>query len=298
MSIHNAIKNNDFDTLKKLVEKGIDVNLQDTNKYTPLHTAFSMKILDENIIYYLLNNNNINLCIVDNYGDTILHILCYNYSNYDYNSIESKNITIVKKLLDKIVELNINIINTKNKCNNTPLFLASQEFINLNLIVLLLKYGAEFYIKPLVNVVKIINFCILNDKNMVSIFFILKNIKISLFNTIVSDDNDCENISFYPFAMICDYCPSAYDEKQNENMLSIITFLLKEGVNPNIYTNIYHHPLYYACKNNNIKLMDLLIKNNTIIDSIFMERFDQTILSEKYSDDIILLSLKNIQENY
>jgi len=120
--IHYAILFNNKKILELLLEKGTDINQKDGNGNTPLMT--SIKLKNNKISKFLIENKKININMINNIGETALHIAC----NYEQD-------TIVELLLNH-EDIDINIQDLQNKY--TPLmyavslnnFLITQMLIN------------------------------------------------------------------------------------------------------------------------------------------------------------------------
>jgi len=120
--IHYAVLFNNKKILELLLEKGTDINQKDGNGNTPLMT--SIKLKNNKISKFLIENKKININTINNIGETVLHIAC----NYEQD-------TIVELLLNHS-EIDINIQDLQNKY--TPLmygvslnnFIITQMLIN------------------------------------------------------------------------------------------------------------------------------------------------------------------------
>jgi ankyrin repeat protein len=158
MNIFKAIIEDNISRVKKLLDSGIDVNIKNSAKETPLYTACRLRNIE--IVKLLLEHPNIDVNIKDEHGDTPLFIAC------DYNRIE-----IVKLLLSHPdIDVNVNSgdyyesnplgracsynrieivklllghpsidVNIQNKLGNTPLHEAC-ESNNIEIVKLLLQH--------------------------------------------------------------------------------------------------------------------------------------------------------------
>ena len=155
MNIFEAINNNDIEKVKELLNSGVDVNLRDINKQTPLHTSCSnnrIKIaklllahpnIDVNIkreggwspLYWacisdqikivklLLAHPDIDVNNKDNYGRTPLHYVSHN-----------RRKKIIKLLLQH-PDINLS---SKNKNGETPFDLVVNNSVNEEIVKLFL----------------------------------------------------------------------------------------------------------------------------------------------------------------
>lgn len=130
-ALHESIVNNKFDAMKKLIEKGANVNEKNKDGYTPLMLTFNQitndKVFTNYIYYNYLLNNDADINALDNDGNTLAHLLViyesdnmisllYNLidNDVDLNSLNNNGFTPLKLVTDKISELNIKT-NTKTE---------------------------------------------------------------------------------------------------------------------------------------------------------------------------------------
>ena len=99
--IHDICSNNSYESLQVLLDRGVNVNIQNNDGDTPLHAACWNSVE----CVKLLLDQGINVNIPNNYGSTSLHCACIN------NSIET-----AKLLLDNGAKKNI-----QNIYGDTPL---------------------------------------------------------------------------------------------------------------------------------------------------------------------------------
>jgi len=86
-----------IDFVKKLIELGVDINLQSSNGFTALH--FAAQENKKEIFDLLLSQNNIKIDIKDNWGNTTLLRLV--------EEEDEKKIELIKKLINKGASLDI-----------------------------------------------------------------------------------------------------------------------------------------------------------------------------------------------
>jgi ankyrin repeat protein len=110
--LHSACENINtlpLDVFKLLIETlGCDVNIQDNNKKTPLHRAldrFNPRWGDINVLFYLLNQKNLDANIKGYNGQMLLHSACLgNLFSRNSSELNAENDTIVCQIVKIIVE--------------------------------------------------------------------------------------------------------------------------------------------------------------------------------------------------
>lgn len=122
--------NYDFNTIKKYIDIGANVNVRHTYCYTMLHYATQSNNLP--LVEYLVNSG-ANLNIRDHNGHTALHAACFSFRYYnekyligwliDNNGDNIDNINIIKCLVSNGIDINIKDING---------YTALHHLINLN----------------------------------------------------------------------------------------------------------------------------------------------------------------------
>ncbi|WGJ62476.1 ankyrin repeat domain-containing protein [Wolbachia endosymbiont of Frankliniella intonsa] len=108
--LHLAIEKGNENIVKALLNKGADVNLQDKDRKTPLHLAIEKG--NENIVKALLAVEGINVNLQDKYRKTPLHL-----------AVEKDNENIVNALL-AVDGINVDL---RDKNESTPLYLAAKK---------------------------------------------------------------------------------------------------------------------------------------------------------------------------
>jgi ankyrin repeat protein len=114
-------KNDQYSTVKLLLEKEVDVNVLDKNGKTPLHWAAGRRGYDS--IVKLLLEKGVDVNVLDKNGWTPLHY-----------TAESGEYTTVKLLLKKGAD-----VNAQTKDGKTPLYLAEANRQDDSIITLLLQ---------------------------------------------------------------------------------------------------------------------------------------------------------------
>lgn len=124
-------KKDDYDTVKKLVDNGADVDKENSNKETCLNISLKYKA---NRVAELLIGKTEKLDHVNKNGLTYFHIV-----------IEKGNFDLFEKLLKRLKESNLNvedILNKKTEQKNTALHIASRKGYT-NIVKLLLENGGN-----------------------------------------------------------------------------------------------------------------------------------------------------------
>lgn len=305
--LFNLVKNNKYDEFKKILNKDIDINLQDEYKNTLIHYAI---IYNQEEIIKLLLSYQCNIDYIDIDGFTILYYpIKYGYNNilkiilensknivgfpiYNikdknnntplhysilYNNIETLNI-----LLD--IDSNINNINNEG---NTPLHLAVNNNNN-NIINLLLKK-------------KNINVNLLNNQGLSVLHIAIIKRYIDILKIFIYDKRFNINIVELKYNMT----PLMY--LLDINYLNIIIEMLNNGALLN-YQDIYGNNILHHCLFENKLDMYLFLKNyknNKIIDNqinikgstplhLLLEKFNNTDID---LNNIIMNTNINLQDN-
>lgn len=286
IDIYRNIMHHDFESLQKLIENGTDINLIDINGNTPLHMALMPKEytpeqfkINQQIICYLIDNN-ADLSIKNNFKNTILILACDGY-------FKIETCYIIEKILDKIKENKLDIINYENgKGYNALDFLIFHK--QPKLIKLFINNGAIISIKNLHHIMETRYLDLFTKEEII---YIIKNFDISLLNTIYNDYtllallcfiNERCNFDIYHEYYIDNY--KKYVQINND----IILILLKIGVNPNIFNIELRSPILLVCYD--INLVDLLIDYNVNINE---ELFDILKISINTYYDFVDEDLKN-----
>ncbi len=107
--LHTAVRFSDLETVKFLLELGLDPNLRTSNEETPIH--FIIYQSNERMLHLLIDKGaDINAYNLQK--DTCLHLMCYEFSARNHD----KRLRILKILLDNKADTTI-----KNRNGETPL---------------------------------------------------------------------------------------------------------------------------------------------------------------------------------
>lgn len=124
-SLHICAEHKNTLIAQNLISHGAKLDFKDLNGDTPLHDAF---FLSNYNFAEILIEKDANYCIPNNDGNTALHL-----------AIKSKNISLIKEMLQHTSKLKINIV---DKEGNTPLMLAAESG-NIDVVKLLLEAKAK-----------------------------------------------------------------------------------------------------------------------------------------------------------
>jgi ankyrin repeat protein len=127
--LHTATMSKQWDIYEMLINKGIDVNIQDSGGNTALHYAY--RGYDQNAINYTLVNSNYDPTIKNSEGITLLHIAA------KQNFTGSVDYILNKEGID---------INVQSNNGNTPLHYAALHYSE-DVVKILLERGADPYIE-------------------------------------------------------------------------------------------------------------------------------------------------------
>jgi ankyrin repeat protein len=153
-----AVKDNDIDQVNKMIKRGIDINMTDSDGKTGLHYACMYftyyAIKNDSLAYYWniyrynkkyildkLLDTDININIQDNDGNTPLHIACITSNYYAVNRLLNFNTNM--KILNNSNETPFQIVCSKKNDSNilyhtnysiALLLVENRAHINENLI--------------------------------------------------------------------------------------------------------------------------------------------------------------------
>lgn len=154
MSLFKLVANNKIDEIDKIVNNNdVDINIQDNDGDTPLHIAVFM--CNINICKILLDNN-ANVYIKDKWGQTALHRICFCIGD-----------TNIFKIINYFSKCSNDIFNVTDNFGNTPFHLVLKYMlknsININ----------EHHIK-IINVLKKLTNCKITNHDNYNINDLIK----------------------------------------------------------------------------------------------------------------------------
>ena len=305
--LFNLIKNNKYNEFKKLLNKDIDINLQDEFKNTLIHYAI---IYNQEEIIKLLLSYQCNIDYIDIDGFTILYYpIKYGYNNilkiilenskhiigFPIYNIKDKNMNTAlhyaviynnSDSLNILLDIDSNINNINNE-GNTSLHLAVYNN-NINIINLLLKN-------------KDIDVNLLNNQGLSVLHIAIIKRYIDILKIFIYDKRFNINIVELKYNMT----PLMY--LLDINYLNIIIEMLNNGALLN-YQDIYGNNILHHCLFENKLDMYLFLKNyknNKIIDNqinikgctplhLLLEKFNNTDID---LNNIIMNTNINLQDN-
>lgn len=205
--------------IDELLDRRIDVNIQDINGDTALMLAIKLKL--PRIIDQLIQNPDIDLNITNNDGKTAL-ILAYEMGDY--------------RTFQQIIASRKADINKIDKESKTPLLLALEDD-NLDLFDFLLRYGADLNIKY-----KGGHTILMLAINMKKTRFIVKIFEHLNFDVDLQDDTG----------------KTALIHAVVNNDIKVVEALLKCGANPNIEDNDKNTAILYALSKDNFEIARII----------------------------------------
>ena len=304
--LFNLIKNNKYDEFKKILNKDIDINLQDEFKNTLIHYAI---IYNQEEILKLLLSYQCNIDYIDIDGFTILYYpIKYGYNNilkiilenskhivgFPIYNIQDKNMNTPlhysviynnRETLNILLDIDSNI-NNINKEGNTPLHLAvyNNNIDNINLLLKKTNIDVNLLNNQGLSVLHIA--IIKRYINIIKIFIYDKRFNINVIEI---------KYNMTPLMYLLDI-----------NYLNIIIEMLNNGALLN-YQDIYGNNILHHCLFENKLDMFLFLKNyknNKIIDNqinikgytplhLLLEKFNNTDID---LNNIIMNTNINLQD--
>lgn len=158
--LFSAIENNDIDEIKILIERGVNINHRNSIGYTPIMNAILNRDLDT-IRFLIENGADLSIENYDEYSalviaaqtqnkhiielvlDNIEYIDDRNLGDIIYNILIMDDPDLLQNLLSKDIDINTII----DEQRNTPLNIAINNNLKLDIIDILLKEGASVDVK-------------------------------------------------------------------------------------------------------------------------------------------------------
>jgi hypothetical protein len=177
--LFSSIKTNNLKLLKELLEKGININIQNKKKKTPLIKSIEKENYDAMII---LLNYNCDINLTEKNGNSALHIAC-----------KKKKINFISALLRH--GSNPNLCN--KLFNQTPFHIAIIEQLNQDIIILFKLFHADlFNIKDIFNKSPF-DYCKNNGENYEKMVIQIFNDNTNLNNNNINNNSDFLSGNFY-----------------------------------------------------------------------------------------------------
>ncbi|WP_164967702.1 ankyrin repeat domain-containing protein [Arcobacter sp. CECT 8985] len=281
-----AIKKNNFKMIELLIKNGANLNTLDKNKNSLLqktlkYTNVKMIKYLEKFTINLENKNNLQENLLMNaVEENDLNIVKYLISKkLDKNTINIYNENLLMKALDKnhfqllkylVEHLQLNI-NHRDKKGNTSLIKATKSLTQVDIISYLVNNGADINAQNdignsallLSNDLKTIKYLVNNGANInhlnnenENIAFKIPLYKYDIFKFLTSNkinlnqkNNKGENL---------------FERLYKEDNLELLELFFKNGLDINIKNSLGYRPLHYASYNNDIYLLNILIKYSNL----------------------------------
>lgn len=128
--LHIALSTNpiDINIVQVLLKNGFKADVQNSRGMTPIHMVAQKKLFDLLEIFLQVDSFNVNVC--DNLGNTILHYVIENFNSNKF-----------KDILDTLLSKGA-LVDLKNKCGHSPVFIACKNKCN-GLVLMLLKLSQD-----------------------------------------------------------------------------------------------------------------------------------------------------------
>jgi ankyrin repeat protein len=261
---HLLLKYRYIDIIEIIIDKFLYFNIRDINNNNELQHGIIQK-LPQNILEILINKVNINN--VNNDGYNSLHL-----------AIQNKNIDIVKKLLEKNIDINTDINNTKS----TLYLCLENDILDENILSSILE-------KTVVN--KSISISPIN-------IGLIKNISLNLIDKMI-DIYDINQLNTDNSNCLYTLCRNCNDNNFNE-YFKLIQKVIGLGININQNDNVFISPLTRSITNKNInndnkiKLINLFLDNKAdLINPSMRASLLIYALQTKLPNDIVYKFINN-----
>lgn len=263
MDLYTAIRMGNINAVIEIFTSGISIDITLHQNQTPLMIA--CRLGKSAIAKYLLDNN-ANICCVDKYNNTVLHIAFKNrhfnilktLSNYDIKNIinvkndydmlcihyawKYKRADIVYDLLLKGAD-----IESLNEGNYTNLMYAC-EYNNLKLVDYLINHGANINLKNILNDTALLIACFYCQTAI-----IFELIKYGADVHVIDEEHKSCLIHLSESACVID-------------RYNIAKYLIDAGLNVNNVDDKNNISLFYACAYDNIPFIKLLLEHGSNIN--------------------------------
>lgn len=248
-TIEHAIMKESKDIVEYLLTKGAEVNKKNTIGRNPLHLALSLNHYQFEIVTLLINHG-ADIHARDDDGQTPLHLA---------------NVEVARLLLERGAD-----VDARDSRGNTPLILAVNSRECLDLVKLLLSYGADPNAIDNADMNVLFNFCQGSDYNMQT-FKMLVDAGADIFHIKQDEKLSLLHIMYHPRS----------HELQNE-LIKIMEFLIQKGLDINQDSGL-GTPLAINAYWGHEKVVDFLLQNGATISKI-TEKEDTPLHTAMYSE--------------
>ena len=277
-ALSTAIKKNNIEEVRELLDRGANVNNINNRNQTPLIIAASNFIYNDerkekyiNLINILIKNG-ADINYTDSRGNSAL--------NY---AIQREIEEVVRDLLERGVN-----VNNINNSNQTPLIIAASKKIyntkerlnNKNIINILLEKGVN------------INIDHRDNEHNTALNYAVENNKIEVVGDLLERGANVNNINNNnQTPLIIAALKNFYNIENKLINENIINILLEEGVDINHQDNENNTALKYAMENGKIEVVNNLLDRNASIDERLIENFFIDAINSDNRTGIIKLLL-------
>lgn len=269
-NIFDAIeKQKSIEKVQELINEKCDLNVRDSRRRTPLHTAYIMELYD---IMKLLIKSRADVNAVDNDGNSVLHLMCM---------WGVKDTEIVELLITFGID-----INAMNKDNKTPLHIASSERKN-NIAILLIKNGADIEKKDKEGYPPLRYSIWYKNKEISKLLIDNPYGKKADINILINTNKETKNVYYNRNILLIDAIYSG--------CLDTIELLLKKGtIDINNMSFLTGRNVYLECvfESNYPDIIDLLVKYNLDYNKVYLGYF------KSYNKPEFCKKIEHMQKEY
>ncbi|WP_041223614.1 ankyrin repeat domain-containing protein [Deferribacter desulfuricans] len=256
-----------FKLIKKLIDKGIDVNIRDDFGITPLLLSIEKQRFD--IANYFLQHgadiNSKDIC-----GRTLIHnfIANYVYTSEYYQLIDNKNyMEIIEFMIHNGAKPN-----TKDNIGQTPLATIGNSKISLKIAEYLISLGLDVDDRDVFGLSSVIYAWLEKSYDLLNLYLkYSKEISVSdvkkydllTFLECFLKDYDYKTIN-YIYNTSITHTPLHLAIDTND--IKVIDFFLKKGIYINARDENLMTPLHYAASNGNLEIVKFLVENGADIN--------------------------------
>lgn len=259
-SIFDLIEENNVEEVKLLLDNGVNIDIRDSEDYTPLHIAVA-RVKTDMVIFLLENGANINA--KNGYGHTPLHLASQHYqSGSEYLNLDRIELfKTVNLLILKGADVNAKNAHT----GKTPIYEAILHR-NKDIVKILLDNGAIIIAKDDLGNTPLHEAAMNTNEELTKLLL-----------TLGADINAQNHSHGTPLHL------ALKDYETTINNLDVIKLLVKAGANVNVKNNKGRTPLFLAsmlaCKEG----IEILLANRA--DKSIKDNFGKTASEASLTDD-------------